>query len=99
MAINHFRLKILRICFINWQSWAREQQRLKDIKHQKEINAMRMAAFLDAAASGKLWNGNDTKQSTTLTEVEERSAEQSSSRTENVDKKIVWLFISNYLDF
>ena len=57
-----------------------------------------MAAFLDAAASGKLWNGNGTKQSTRLLETEERSTERS-SRTENIDEKIVWFVISNHLGF
>ena len=89
MAINHFGLKVLRKCFIGWQSWTKEQQRLREIKHQKEVNAMRMAAFLDAAASGKLWSGNDAEQPTRT----ERSSVEPSSQRENFDSKIVWLDI------
>ena len=89
MAINHFKLKTQRKYFINWHSWIKEQQRLKEIKRDQERNAMRMAAFLDAAASGKLWKNNDkVKESTRSLHMEDRHI-QRSVRKEDVADKIV----------
>ena len=88
MAINHISLKILRKCFVGWQLWTKEQQRLKEFKHEKEKNAWRMAAFLDAAATGKLWNGSNAKHALRVSQAGENPATDSAI-SESVDDKIV----------
>jgi len=66
---------------------------LKEFKHEKEMNALRMAAFLDAAASGKLWNGSDAKLSPRVSQAGENSAADSAIN-DSVDNKIEEIFQS-----
>lgn len=96
MAIDHFSLKILRKCFVNWQSWLIEQQRLREIKRDQEANALKMAAFLDAAASGRLWNITDKKESARSVHVE-NNRKKHVEKKEDVDDKIVRVVI--YLSY
>eukprot|EP00794_Sanderia_malayensis_P011203 gene11203-12378_t len=63
MAVNHCRLKLLRRCFIGWQLWIAEQHRMKAVEEEHQRKAFKMASFLEAAATGKLWD-NETEQRT-----------------------------------
>ena len=89
MAISHAKLKLMRKCFISWRSWAKEQFRLKEIKSEQQKRALKMATFLEKAASGKLWGNSES-------EVNKQEAcargPQDTGRSADINGKIVRAF-------
>ena len=76
---------------MHWQWWVNKQQRDKDIKREKEINALRMASFLDAAANGRLWNNSSDKEASESAHPGGHQSKQS-GRKEDAVEKVVRLF-------
>ncbi len=56
MAIEHYRHTLLRRCFIAWQIYLTKEQNERLLNEVQCKTKNKMAAFLDAAASGKLWS-------------------------------------------
>lgn len=46
-------------CLQCWQIFVQKNQQERDVKQQKQDKASKMAAFLHAAATGKLWSQNE----------------------------------------
>ncbi|RDD44480.1 Coiled-coil domain-containing protein 191 [Trichoplax sp. H2] len=59
IAIEHWRINVLQQCFMAWYHWSRTalQQRMEEMQHR--VKKKKMAAFLEAAATGKLWNKDE----------------------------------------
>ena len=87
MAANHNRLKVLRKCFNMWLLWAKEQQRLQDIRREQQRKAVKMAAFLEAAASGKLWGSEKDKEKDGQRLTREEKSNK--MRKEDVEEQLV----------
>lgn len=87
MALKHNRLKVLKKCFNEWLLWMKERKRLQEIKQEQQRKAVKMAAFLEAAASGRLWGQEMDKE-----ENEQRSTREEKNnkkRTEDVEEQLV----------
>ena len=87
MAVNHNRLKVLRKCFNKWLLWAKEQQRLQEIQREQQRKAVKMAAFLEAAASGKLWGPERDKEKDGQRST--REEKNNKMRKEDVEEQLV----------
>eukprot|EP00795_Rhopilema_esculentum_P016751 gene16751-8210_t len=89
MAIGHAKLKLMRKCFISWRSWAKEQYRLEEIKREQQERALKMATFLEAAASGKLWGNSESKVNR---QEADTSGPQDTGRSADINGKIDEIF-------
>lgn len=87
MAINHHRLKMLRKCLIAWQVWITEMQRVKETKAEHNNKALKMASFLEAAATGKLWGNNNSGQVERGTNTKKRQPV-----TEDMEHEVVSIY-------
>ncbi|KAJ8034848.1 hypothetical protein HOLleu_21857 [Holothuria leucospilota] len=54
-AYSHYRLHLLRKCFLAWRIWLASQEEATKIEEAKVKTRNKMDAFLEAAASGRLW--------------------------------------------
>ncbi|KAK3107858.1 hypothetical protein FSP39_023636 [Pinctada imbricata] len=54
LAGCHHRESLLRKYFVAWQQWVKQEQDRKELEHAQEKTRNKMAALLEAAASGKL---------------------------------------------
>ncbi|KAJ8034859.1 hypothetical protein HOLleu_21873 [Holothuria leucospilota] len=54
-AHSHYRFHLLRKCFLAWRIWLASQEEATKIEEAKVKTRNKMDAFLEAAASGRLW--------------------------------------------
>ena len=85
MTETHNRRRILRKYFMAWQSWITSKQQLETLHDNQEKTKSKMAAFLEAAASGKLWTNRneDTMEGPAESGKRERSGHRSGSDAQN----------------
>ena len=62
MAIDHNRCRTLKKYFLHWCLWLRNEHLGRDLEQQQSKTKSKMAAFLEAAASGKLWTNRDEEE-------------------------------------
>ncbi|XP_033641657.1 coiled-coil domain-containing protein 191-like [Asterias rubens] len=77
MAIVHNRKRILKKYLLDWKLWLQNEHLSKDLEQQQNKTKSKMAAFLEAAASGKLWTNR---------EEEEEAYRDKSGRKETSDR-------------
>ncbi|CAH2218850.1 Hypothetical predicted protein [Pelobates cultripes] len=51
LAVESYRKRILRHCFVDWQLWCRAEKDKRELEAQKEETKRKMAALLEAASS------------------------------------------------
>ncbi len=54
-SVDHHRLRLLRKVFSAWTLFVSQEQNLKGIELTQNQTKGKMAAFLEAAADGRLW--------------------------------------------
>lgn len=54
-SVDHHRVRLLRKVFSAWTLFVRQEQNLKVIEQTQNQTKGKMAAFLEAAADGRLW--------------------------------------------
>ena len=59
-AESHYRLGLLRKYFVSWELWIKKEQERRDMEKAQEKTKGKMQALLEAASSGKLWQGEET---------------------------------------
>ncbi|XP_021355188.1 coiled-coil domain-containing protein 191-like [Mizuhopecten yessoensis] len=62
-AETHYRVWLLRKYFVAWQLWIKMEQERNEMEQAQEKTRNKMAALLEAAAKGKLSEGNNTDRS------------------------------------
>lgn len=62
-AETHYRSWLLRKYFVAWQLWIKMELERKEMEQAQEKTRNKMAALLEAAAKGKLSEGNNTDRS------------------------------------
>ena len=82
MVVKHHRLKVLRRNFLAWQLWVRSEQARQATEDEHRKKATKMAAFLEAAATGKLWNTNATLSKETSNHASELVEAKTAPNTE-----------------
>ncbi|XP_048588264.1 coiled-coil domain-containing protein 191 isoform X2 [Nematostella vectensis] len=58
IALNFHRKHLLQRCIVAWQLFVRESQHNRKLQEEHQRKTNKMAALLEAAASGRLWNKN-----------------------------------------
>ena len=61
VAIEHWRINTLQRCFMAWYYWSRTMLQKRHEEKQHEVKMKKMTAFLEAAATGKLWNKDESR--------------------------------------
>ena len=87
MSETHNRRRMLRKYFVAWQNWIWSKQQQETLHDNQEKTRSKMAAFLDAAASGKLWtnrNEDNMEGLVAATSKKEKSTHRSESDAKNV---------------
>eukprot|EP00057_Strongylocentrotus_purpuratus_P033269 XP_790811.3 PREDICTED: coiled-coil domain-containing protein KIAA1407 homolog [Strongylocentrotus purpuratus] len=64
-AEKHYRHRLLHKTFVAWQVYRHKESLEKELNEQQSHRRSKMAAFLDAAASGKLWTDRSQEQEPT----------------------------------
>ena len=74
IADKHSRTTLLRKYFIAWHIWVRSEQERRELEQAQNNTRNKMMSLLEAAATGKLWQGREDDLET------ERSTSRSSSK-------------------
>lgn len=76
----HRRHLLLR-CLRSWQQWVKRGQERRQLQEEHEKKTQKMAALLQAAATGRLWSerGENTNTGLELQDIEDDKDVQSSS--------------------
>lgn len=74
---RHLLLRCLRL----WQQWVKREQERRQLQEEHEKKTQKMAALLQAAATGRLWSerGENTNTGLELQDIEDDKDVQSSS--------------------
>ena len=84
-AQEHYKLTLQKKCFTAWQLYLTQTQQLSIIEETRRLTKNKIASFLDAAATGKLWSGrsegNDLRRSKSFGDVNQS--------TDSTQKRVV----------
>ncbi|XP_063441327.1 coiled-coil domain-containing protein 191-like [Mytilus trossulus] len=69
LADSHSKQTLLRKYFAAWQLWVKQEVERKELEHAQSNTKSKMAALLEAAATGKLWTGNETDRTSSTVET------------------------------
>ena len=76
-AQAHYKQTLERKCFTAWQLYLTQTQQLSIIEETRKLTKNKIASFLDAAATGKLWSGrsdgNDLQRSRSFGDINQSS--------------------------
>ena len=72
---HHLLLRCLRA----WQQWVKKEQERREVQEEHDKKTQKMAALLEAAATGRLWSERGGNTSMALEDIEDDRNEQSSS--------------------
>lgn len=87
-AAQLYRKNVLRRCLQHWQIFVRQCQQERELTKQHEEKARKMAALLEAAATGKLWKPNDKDDSCDSENMgEDDFWQQTAARRKNQPKR------------
>ena len=90
VAVDHFQHRILKKYFLVWRLWLRQERHSRELEHQQTQTKSKMAAFLEAAASGKLWTSRSEEEETGDSSARE-GRKEASDRPDSVAQKLVCL--------
>lgn len=81
---RHLLLRYLRV----WQLWVKREQEKRQLQEEHEKKTQKMAALLEAAATGRLWSerGGSTGMGLELQDIEDDKDVQSSSTARKLDE-------------
>ena len=81
LSAKFHRRHLLARCLRAWQKWVKTEQEEQQLREEHNRKTQKMAALLEAAASGRLWSerGGKMDVSLELKDIEEDGTEQSSS--------------------
>ena len=102
LAENHSRTSLLRKYFIAWNIWARGEQERRELEQAQNNTRNKMMSLLEAAATGKLWQGREddleTERSRASSRVQENNSARASRDKKSTAEKIVskLLFIEHH---
>ena len=100
IADNHSKTTLLRKYFIAWHIWVRSEQERRELEQAQSSTRNKMMSLLEAAASGKLWQGKEEEVETSMSSSRSSSRLQSArgrQEKRSTADKIVSLFSSyNY---
>ncbi|CAC5393174.1 unnamed protein product [Mytilus coruscus] len=77
LADSHSKQTLLRKYFAAWQLWVKQEVERKELEHAQSNTKSKMAALLEAAATGKLWTGTETDRTSSTRETTKSSRTQS----------------------
>ena len=86
MSLRFHRRHLLLRCVRAWQQWAKREQEKRQLQEEHDKKTQKMAALLEAAATGRLWSerGGNTSMGLELQDIEDDKTEQSSSTARKV---------------
>ncbi|XP_074653357.1 coiled-coil domain-containing protein 191-like [Tubulanus polymorphus] len=61
LAYQHYCWMLMRKCVTRWQVFVQSERQEKSVRLEQNSTCSKMSAFLDAAASGKLWEKKNTQ--------------------------------------
>ncbi|XP_077985920.1 coiled-coil domain-containing protein 191-like [Glandiceps talaboti] len=70
---HHYRLCLLKKCFVAWQLMIMQEQRSKELLEKKQETKDKMSALLQAAASGQLWTNRSDNNKMLKDDIEKRN--------------------------
>ena len=81
MSFKFHRHHLLLKCLRAWQQWVKKEQEGRQLQEEHDKKTQKMAALLEAAATGRLWSerGGNTRMGLELQDIEDDRNEQSSS--------------------
>lgn len=88
LSAKFHRRHLLARCLRAWQKWVKTEQEEQQLREEHNRKTQKMAALLEAAASGRLWSerGGKMDVSLELKDIEEDGTEQSSSTARKLDE-------------
>ena len=102
LAENHSRTSLLRKYFLAWNIWARGEQERRELEQAQNNTRNKMMSLLEAAATGKLWQGreddHETERSRSSSSVQGNNSARASRDKKSTAEKIVskLLFIEHH---
>ena len=81
VSSTFYRRRLLSRCLRAWQQFVKHEQDERRLHEEHDKKTQKMAALLEAAATGRLWSerGSRTNMGLELQDIEDDVAEQSSS--------------------
>ena len=89
LSLKFHRKHLLLRCVRAWQQWVKREQEERQLREEHNKKTQKMAALLEAAATGRLWSERGGKMSLELQDIEDDVAEQSSSTARKLVRGIV----------
>lgn len=88
LSFKFHRHHLLLRCLRAWQQWVKEEQERRQLQEEHDKKTQKMAALLEAAATGRLWSerGGNTSMTLELQDIEDDRNEQSSSTARKLDE-------------
>jgi len=86
LSLKFHRKHLLLRCVRAWQQWVKREQEERQLREEHNKKTQKMAALLEAAATGRLWSERGGKMSLELQDIEDDVAEQSSSTARKLDE-------------
>jgi len=81
LSFKFHRHHLLLRCLRAWQQWVKREQERRQLQEEHDKKTQKMAALLQAAATGRLWSerGDNTSMALELQDIEDDRNEQSLS--------------------
>ncbi|XP_070547836.1 coiled-coil domain-containing protein 191-like isoform X3 [Ptychodera flava] len=92
LAEDFHRKTLLKRYFVSWQLWVAQEQQSRELTERRQETKNKMAAFLEAAASGKLWTNRKEDDSLFVDDLETPHSNRSSDRPDSTRQKVDDLF-------
>jgi len=88
LSFKFHRHHLLLRCLRAWQQWVKREQERRQLQEEHDKKTQKMAALLQAAATGRLWSerGDNTSMALELQDIEDDRNEQSSSTARKLDE-------------
>ena len=91
MSFKFHRHHLLLRCLRAWERWVKQEQERRQLQEEHDKKTHKMAALLEAAATGRLWSDRrgDTSMALELQDIEDDRNEQSSSTARKLVRLVV----------
>ena len=97
LAEAHHTRRLLRQCFTAWQLFVTQQEDQRILQQNQQQTKSKMAALLDAAASGKLWSvqNGDLRRSRSMEDLQEGTLDSSRQKVVGLEMSLASLPVSS----